>query len=50
MKLKFKLSIMVIAILAVVVAGVSILLLNKASNISVDLNRQVMKFLSGEQA
>jgi len=50
MKLKFKLSIMVIAILTVVVAGVSILLLNKASNISIDLNRQVMKFLSGEQA
>jgi len=50
MKLKFKLSIMVIAILTVVVAGVSILLLNRASIISVDLNRQVMKFLSGEQA
>ncbi|MCL2230949.1 MAG: methyl-accepting chemotaxis protein [Treponema sp.] len=50
MKLKFKLSIMVIAILTVVVAGVSILLLSKASNISIDLNRQVMKFLSGEQA
>jgi len=50
MKLKFKLSIMVIAILAVVVAGVSILLLSRASGISIDLNRQVMKFLSGEQA
>jgi len=50
MKLKFKLSIMVIAILAVVVAGVSILLLSRASDISVDLNRQVMRFLSGEQA
>jgi len=50
MKLKFKLSIMVIAILTVVVAGVSVLLLNRASNISVDLNRDVMKFLSGEQA
>jgi len=50
MKLKFKLSIMVIAILAVVVAGVSILLLNRAANISIDLNRKVMEFLSGEQA
>jgi len=50
MKLKFKLSIMVIAILAVVVTGISILLLNKASTISIDLNRSVMKFLSGEQA
>jgi len=50
MKLKFKLSIMVIAILTMVVAGVSMLLLSRASGISVDLNRQVMKFLSGEQA
>jgi len=50
MKLKFKLSIMVIAILTVVVAGVSVLLLSRASGISIDLNRQVMKFLSGEQA
>ena len=50
MKLKFKLSIMVIAIIAVVVAGVSLLLLSKASSISIDLNREVMKFLSGEQA
>jgi len=50
MKLKFKLSIMVIAILTVVVVGVSVLLLSRASNISIDLNRQVMKFLSGEQA
>ena len=50
MKLKIKLSIMVIAILTVVVAGVSVLLLTKASNISIDLNRNVMKFLSGEQA
>ena len=50
MKLKFKLSIIVIAILTVVVAGVSVLLLSRASGISIDLNRQVMKFLSGEQA
>jgi len=50
MKLKFKLSIMVIAILTVVVTGISMLLLNRASSISIDLNRRVMEFLSGEQA
>jgi len=50
MKLKFKLSIMVIAILTVVVAGVSLLLLTQASNISINLNREVMKFMSGEKA
>ncbi|MCL2264796.1 MAG: methyl-accepting chemotaxis protein [Treponema sp.] len=50
MKLKFRLSLMVIAILAVVVTGVSVLLLSKAANISTDLNRKVMDFLSGEQA
>jgi len=50
MKLKFKLSIMVIAILAIVVTGVSALLLSRASEISINLNKSIMKFLSGEQA
>ena len=50
MKLKFRLSIMVIAILVVVVAAISIILLNSASNIAIDLNREVIKFLSSEQA
>jgi len=50
MKLKFRLSIMVIAILIVVVAAISIILLSSASEIAIDLNRKVIKFLSGEQA
>ena len=50
MKLKFKLSIMVIAIMASVVAGISILLLSRATAISIDLNRKVIKFLSGQEA
>jgi len=50
MKLKYKLSIMVIGILAAVVTGVCVLLLTQASSISIDLNRQVMTFLAGEQA
>jgi len=50
MKLKFKLSFMVIAILVIVVAGISLLLLSEASKISIDLNRQVIEYLSGERA
>ena len=50
MKLKFRLSIMVIAILIVVVAAISVILLTNASKIAIDLNRKVIEFLSGEQA
>ena len=50
MKLKFRLSIMVIAILVAVVAGISILLLSQASNISVNLNMKVIEFLSSKEA
>jgi len=50
MKLKFKLSLMVIAILVVVVATISIILLSNASSIAINLNREVIKYLSGEQA
>ena len=50
MKLKFKLSIMVIAILTVVVAGVSILLLSQEAKISIDLNRKLIESLSGERS
>ncbi|MCL2244243.1 MAG: methyl-accepting chemotaxis protein [Treponema sp.] len=38
MKLKFKLSIMVIAIVAVIVTGIAVLLLREASNISLELS------------
>jgi len=50
MKLKLRLSIMVIAILIVVVATISIILLNSASKIAIDLNREVIHYLSNEQA
>jgi methyl-accepting chemotaxis protein len=41
---------MVIAILVVVVATISIILLSNASSIAINLNREVIKYLSGEQA
>jgi len=50
MKLKFKLSIMVIAILIVVVATISIILLSSSSGIAIDLNREVIHYISSEQA
>jgi len=50
MKLKFKLSIMVIAILIAVIAIVSIILLSAASTIATDLNIKVIEYLSGEKA
>ena len=39
MKLKFKLSIIVIAIMAVVVAGIAVLLVNTASGLTIGLNK-----------
>ena len=50
MKLKFKLSIMVIAIMAVVVAGIAMLLLKEASNISMQLSLRGIKYLTAQQA
>ncbi|MCL2245320.1 MAG: hypothetical protein FWC03_12780, partial [Treponema sp.] len=50
MKLKFRLSILVIAVMIVVVAGISILLLSRASSIALKLNHSVIEYLSGEQA
>ncbi|MDR2543267.1 MAG: methyl-accepting chemotaxis protein [Treponema sp.] len=49
MKLKFKLSVMVIVILAVVVAGISIILVREASNISVSLNTRGIGYIANEQ-
>jgi len=40
MKLKFKLSLMVIAIVAVIVTGIAVLLLREATNISLDLSME----------
>jgi len=50
MKLKLRLSILVIGILIAVVAGIAILMLGEASHIAVDLNIKIIEYLSGEQA
>ncbi|MDR2901474.1 MAG: methyl-accepting chemotaxis protein [Treponema sp.] len=50
MKIKFKLSLMIIAIMIVVIASLSFLLLNQASNISVDLSKQGITYLASQQA
>jgi len=50
MKLKIKLSLMVVAILVAVVAGISMLMLSHASEISIDLNKRVIEVLSGREA
>ena len=50
MKLKFKLSLMVIAIMVVVVSGISIILLREASNISLDLSISGGQYLAAQQA
>jgi len=50
MKIKIKLSIMVIAIVTVVASSIAILLLREASKISLDANLQGLKYLAREQA
>jgi len=50
MKIKFKLSIMMIAIVAVVAAGIAVILLRQASVITLDLSLQSMRNLAREQA
>ncbi|MCL1836228.1 MAG: methyl-accepting chemotaxis protein [Treponema sp.] len=50
MKLKFKLGLLVIAIMAVVVAGISAILLRQASAISVDLSRRSLRNLAIQRA
>jgi methyl-accepting chemotaxis protein len=50
MKLKFKLSIMVIVIMAVVVAGISAILLNRSSSQTVQLNIDAISYLADVQA
>jgi len=49
MKIKFKLSIMVIAIMAVVVAGISMILLNRASEISRRLSLDGLNSIVGQR-
>ncbi|MDR0498036.1 MAG: methyl-accepting chemotaxis protein, partial [Treponema sp.] len=50
MKLKFKLSILVITIMAVVVTGISAILLREASNITIDLSTRELHNLAGQRA
>ena len=50
MKIKFKLSILIIAIVTVIVAGVAILLLRQASNTAVNLSKQKTMYLAREYA
>jgi len=50
MKIKLRLSLLVIAIMAVVVTGIATILLRRASSISLDLNMRGLEFLSGQQA
>ncbi|MDR2972223.1 MAG: methyl-accepting chemotaxis protein [Bacteroidales bacterium] len=50
MKIKFKLSMLMIGIVAVIVAGLAILLLRKASDISMDLSLRSMQYLTQQRA
>jgi len=50
MKIKLRLSLLVIAIMAIVVTGIATILLRRASNISLDLNMRGLEFLAGQQA
>ncbi|MCL1815526.1 MAG: methyl-accepting chemotaxis protein [Treponema sp.] len=50
MKLKFKLSLLVIAIVTVIVAGIAILLLRAASNISLSLSKRSIEHVTNLQA
>jgi len=50
MKIKIKLSIMVISILILVIAGIAAVLLNRASNITIELTKRSIQYLSSEQA
>jgi len=50
MKLKYKLSIIVIGIMAVVVTGIVLILLREATNISIELSRRSIKYLGSQQA
>jgi len=50
MKIKIKLSLMMIAIVAAAAGSLGFLLLKQASNISMDLSRQGIKYMAREQA
>ena len=50
MKLKFKLSILMIAIMAVIVSGITVMLLREASAISMELSIRGIRYLTEKQA
>jgi len=50
MKLKFKLSIMVIAILAVVITVIAVVLLNRSSGLTIGLNTNGIGYIAKGQA
>jgi len=50
MKLKVKLSVLVIAIMAVVITGIALLLVREASDISIELSKRSMGNLTDQQA
>ncbi|GBU26498.1 methyl-accepting chemotaxis protein [Treponema sp. R8-4-B8] len=50
MKIKFKLSILVIAIVTIVAGGIAVLLLQKASDISLSLSLQGLQYVANNQA
>jgi len=50
MKIKLKLSILVIVIMAAMVAGISVLLLHKAGDISIDLSKRSIRYLARQRA
>jgi len=50
MKLKIKLSLMVIGIMALVVTGVAVILVREASNIAITLNRENIAYLTDMEA
>jgi len=50
MKIKIKLSVMMISILIIVVTGIAVLLLKESSNISMELSMQGIKYFAGHRA
>ena len=50
MKIKFKLSIMVIASISIVVAAIAVILLREASGISINLSKRSLSYLTDQRA
>ena len=50
MKIKFKLSILVISIMMFMISGISVLLLQRASGISINLSKRGLKYLAEQRA